>query len=668
MRPVFLLALALNLPACNPAPPIETQAVAPAWGVDWVGTVFSRTENPSELPALEQAFPTVRFTVYDHLYHPDKARAAKVPSNGYVAIQRRNTAGNAVGRPTLLPLNASPEQQKEILSQLSQPLRRAHWISDTLSAGPKAEPKASGKRLLESLAAHNVVVESASDTVQSSTPDLLLILSPTQDLTPKQDTAIRAHLARGGPILVALEPESPGFGDTRLAELLQDLGVDMQPGLVASETNQVWERLGTPSPGDQYNHAASRFLPHGAIPSLSNPQFQSLSVVFSRAALVQPRRTGSAKAVPIVLSHQSAWAEVDQNGVQSGKERQGSLPLVLASEGGPGRPGRAIIYADTTALSDRWALHPGNKILLKDSLNWLLPQKDPPDPTRPAPFSEAIQPVQIFPHQGPLQEIQLIQPERTLRIQQRRDLFGDFIWVDRESTTETGLSYKGNVLSESIWPRFAPLNALRIWDHTTSERLSALGFQSPAPILRLIEKGGNSRDLHLGGKPYKGTGRYAWDPITNRAMLLNTDDLLALLGPPERLEDLRVLPAISWDRVEIPGAVYPLRIEQKGEKWALTGTGTATTPAQFLAASQLAGALQSLGVMGAADLGPSQESPPPALTVRFFPSKAGQAVEVQLAQHQGQWIAASDHSRIWVQVPQKAAQAILQNAQALQDL
>jgi len=667
MRPVFLLVLALVQAACSSAPPTEAPTEGPTRGVNWTGTVFSASENPPELAGLQQAFPSVSFEIRDHLYHPEKARAAKVPSNGYVALQRENTKGSALGLPILLALNATPDQQQAAHQELSRPLRAAQWIGDALKQSSGKSHKESGKRLVESLAAHDILVQSSPQTEGSNPPDLFLILGPTEDLTEAEDAAVRAHLTRGAPLLLALEPESPGTGNTRLAKLLQDLGLDMKKGIVACETDQVWERLGTPSPGDQYNHAASRFLPHAAISTLNSPDFQNISVIFSRAALVQPRRTGSAKALPTVLSHKSAWAETNQDGVFSGKERQGSLPLVFASEGGPGRPGRALIYTDTTALSDRWALHPGNKILLKDSLNWLLPQQDAPATTRPKPFPEAIQPVQVFPHQGPLQEVQLIQPERTLRLQQRRDLFGDFTWVDRESTTEQNLSYKGNALAESLWPRLAPLHALRIWKKSNSERLEALGFQNPAPILRLIEKGGQSRDLHLGGKPYKGAGRYAWDPVSNRAMLLNTDDLKALFEAPERLEDLGLLPETTWQRLEIPGASDDLRIERKGGKWVLTGTGRSTPQAQQQAASQLGAQLESLRVMGPADIGPNEKSPTPEIKVLFFPAK-GEPIEVQLAQHKGQWVATSDHSRIWVQVPQASAASILQHAQALKNL
>jgi hypothetical protein len=71
--------------------------------------------------------------------------------------------------------------------------------------------------------------------------------------------------------------------------------------------------------------------------------------------------------------------------------------------------------------------------------------------------------------------------------------------------------------------------------------------------------------------------------------------------------------------------------------------------------------------MGPADIGPNEKSPTPEIKVLFFPAK-GEPIEVQLAQHKGQWVATSDHSRIWVQVPQASAASILQHAQALKNL
>jgi hypothetical protein len=661
MRLPIALFLALLTSACRTVP--EDNAVTPQTlrGAGWFGTVFSAIESPPGLNALRLAFPETEFKVVDHLYYPDKARENRVPSNGYVVFSRQNEAGSTVGKPVILPLDASPEELALARDKTKSPLLSARWIGTFPTPGSSETAKTSGTRLLKSLAAHNIVVVDEDRPV-----DLILLLGPTVDITEAENTIIRAHLAESRPLLIALEPESPGIGDTRLAKLLSDTGAEMKPGIVACDTDQVWEQLGTPSPGDQYNHAASRFVPHDAIATLSNPQFQNISAVFSRAALLQPRRHGSAKAVPTVMSHQSAWGETNNDGVFSSEEKQGSLPLVLASEGGAGRPGRALIYADSTALSDRWAMHPGNKILIADGLNWLLPSKKTPEKETLTAFPEAITPTQVFPNQGPLKEISLAQGEGTLKLKQRKDRFGEFSWVERTTDSEAEMSYKGNALVDDIWPKFAPLHALRMWPGASSERLNALGLRDTSPILRLVEIGGQVRELHLGGKPFNGQGRYAWQPKTGHAMLLNSTDIEAFTVPPEQLEDFGLLPNTPLDRMELNEGKTSYRIEQKGENWALTGQGTNTSQDIHQAGKKLAQTLVSLRVMAPAELGPTQRSPTPDLSVIFYPKKGAQ-IPLNIAQHKGQWVAESDHSRIWVVIAPEAASQIMAHAQTLRN-
>lgn len=659
MRLPIALFLAFLTSACGSAP--ESSAITPQAprGAGWFGTVFSAMESPPGLNPLRLAFPETEFTVIDHLYYPDKARENRVPSNGYVVFSRQDDSGSTVGKPVILPLDASPTELALAREKTISPLLSARWLGTVPTQGAGETAKTSGTRLLKSLAAHNIEVVDEDSPV-----DLILLLGPTVDITEAENTIIRAHLAESRPLLVALEPESPGTGETRLAKLLSDIGAEMKPGIVACDTDQVWEKLGTPSPGDQYNHAASRFVPHGAIATLSNPQFQNISAVFSRAALLQPRRHGSAKAVPTVMSHQSAWGETNNDGVFSSEEKQGSLPLVLASEGGIGRPGRALIYADSTALSDRWAMHPGNKILIADGLNWLLPSQKAPEKETLTAFPEAITPSQVFPNQGPLKEMALVQGDGTLRLKQQKDRFGEFSWVERTTDSQTQNSYKGNALVDDIWPKFAPLHALRIWPNASSERLSALGIRDTSPILRLVEIGGQVRELHLGGKPFNGKGRYAWQPKSGHAMLLNSTDIEPFTVPPEQLEDFGLLPNTPLDRMELNEANTSYRIEQKGENWALTGQSTSTSQEIHQAAKKLAQTLVSLRVMSPAELGPTQRSPNPELSVIFYPKK-GAKISLNIAQHKGQWVAESDHSRIWVVIATEAANQIMASAQTL---
>jgi hypothetical protein len=300
---------------------------------------------------------------------------------------------------------------------------------------------------------------------------------------------------------------------------------------VASEQDQVWETLGSPSAEDRFNHAARHFLPHPSLPTLSDPLLQGLSVVFSRSALIQPHGLTAAEALPTVLSHEEAWADTNSDGRLGSEERQTALPLVLARSPSNDHLAPSLVLADSTALSDRWALHPGNRAFLRDALTWLLPERPIPATKTLKALPEVVSPEPAFQGQQGLHELQLIQPERTLRLQHD----GANSWVIRERSDGTQERFKGNSSVDAMWSAFSPLQALRTWSMPNSERLAALGFRGNPPILRLIEQDGSQRDLHLGGKPFNGSGRYAWEPIGNRILLLSSTDLQIILSPPERL-------------------------------------------------------------------------------------------------------------------------------------
>lgn|GEM_PF-4896110 len=645
----------LGLISCGP-PPGTGSEPEPVTHTEIHATVFSLATDDGSLPAIKTHFPAAKVEVIDHALYPDAARRSQTPSNGYVHLIRKDKDANNIGQAQLIALNASDDVFANARAALQSSLFSHRSFNGDFSSSANSKSKKTASLLYQTLSSQGIV-ESSQETA-----DLFLILAPQDDLTVEESKQIEKHRLAGGAILVALEPESPGITGTRLSTLLKDLGVEMRDGIVASEDGQVWEKIGQKSPGDEYNHATARFLPHPSNRSLSNPRIKGLSVVFSKSAAIQPRRHSKAKSKPTVLSHPKAWIEIDGDGTQGANEKSDSTPLVIAAEHPGKHNAKSIVFSDSTALSDRWALHPGNKILIRDSIAWLLPDTVPSPATQPDPLPEDARQVPIFEKQSPLREIQLIQPEQRLRIQQRKGKAGNHSWVIKESNTGSkSLSFRGNAKVDAIWKTFEPLHTHRTWNNPPKDRLQALGLDQPIATLRLIRENGRSHDLELGGTPYQTAGRYALHKATNRAFLLSKEDLAVLFATPQSLEDFRVLPDDKWMRVEMPRTRGTQRIEPRTEHWIVSGESST----KINDATEMMQTLLSLRVMRPANL--KEEVPETAikLTTRLVPIE-GKATNFKIAYWGEQWLGYSDHTRIWVVLPQPKTKRVVELYQILE--
>ena len=261
-----------------------------------------------------------------------------------------------------------------------------------------------------------------------------------------------------------------------------------------------------------------------------------------------------------------------------------------------------------------------------------------------------------------MREIQLIQPEQRLRIQQRKDKNGTHSWVIKEANDGTkSLSFRGNAKVDAIWEAFEPLHTQRIWNNPPKARLQALGLNQPIATLRIIQENGKSQDLELGGTPHQTTGRYALHSASNRAFLLAKEDIQVLFSPPQLLEDFRVLPESAWMRAELPRTRGTQRIEPRTEHWIVSGESST----KINDATEMMQTLLSLRVMRPAKLTEDVPSSAIKLTTRLVPTE-GKATNFKIAHWEGQWIGFSDHTRIWVVLPQPKTKRVVELYQNLE--
>jgi hypothetical protein len=609
-------------------------------------TAFATPSDTDAVTALQAAFPGVEVEVLDHLYFPDRARSLEIPSNGYASLQRLDATGEPVGGNQRIDLDLPPESLSRLQTELQAPLTTFHLYSPPTES---RNPKDQFSLLRKALSSRGFQHVSLSDN-----PSLVVWMASQSDLSEDELIQLRNHHASGGPLLFGVEPTRDPRLLPRLNQLLNRTGVSLENGVLASDYQQVWETLGTPSSQDRYNHAASRFMAHPATGSLGQSGRSDVSVIFSHAAIISPRHGGAAQASPLLLSHREAWTEVTHDGKSGEGERSGSLPLALASDSGSD-PGKVVVLADTTVFSNRWALHPGNNRFLEVILDWLIPDKRPDSPV-PQAKAEVTHSSPVFTMSNRLRSATLHQRVRALSLSRRTDAIGSHVWVTLEGN-RVEKKFLGNALAKASLDEFQGLSSLRSWPSPAEDRIEAMGLGDPVGELQLTDEAGQTYTLTLGGSPYNADGRYALDTERDTVHLLSSVGLNALFGPEIALEETRFLPETSWHRFEIPGD-RTLRIERRDSQWILAGKKGIESRN---AAKELARELLALQMADAQAIAPTGA---PAFQAQFFDEER-RSTRIALHQTPDGWVAFSDFSRRWGRVSPRIAERIVALADSL---
>lgn len=631
------------LTACGSGSPVPTNPQTPSVAI----TAFSSPTDPSDLQLLRETFPSAQVEILDHLYHPDRAQELGIPSNGYAQIRRLDSSGEPIGQGERVDLEWSLEELAVLSETLALPPTTVHLhFPQKDSQNPKdqfslldRELRSRGFQLVE----------------LDQSPSLVIWMAGSKDLSEEELAQLRTLEGSGAHVLFGVEPTSDPKLQPHLSQLLASLGVSLESGVLASDYQQVWETLGTPSSQDRYNHAASRFLAHPATGSLGESARSELSVIASHAAIIAPRHGGSTQAHPLLLSHREAWTERTHDGRVGDGERQGSLPLALASTDSSPSAGRVVVLADTTMLSNRWSLHPGNRLFFGELLEWLLPTVVA-DRQELQAKPETVTATAVFPSGTSLRSARLTQSVRSVELQNQSDSRGSYVWTVVKGKRDER-EFVGNDLATSALNDLQALGSIRTWTEPANDRLEALGLLEPTGELLLVDSSGRSQSLLLGGTPHNAQGRYALQPESKTVHLLVSPGLAALLGPEAALEETRFLPQLEWHRFEIPGE-RTLRIERRDTQWFVAGRRGVENQG---VARELARELLALTMADADAQAPSN---PAAFQASFIDTER-RPTRIAIHRSDDGWLAYSDYSRRWGRVSPRIAERIVELANSL---
>ena len=195
--------------------------------------------------------------------------------------------------------------------------------------------------------------------------DLVVIAAPTQPLFEAEREALEGYLARGGALLVMVDPRA----QTNLYEDLSRWGAEVGDDVIVDPVMSVNRQPTAPvaeSYGDDH--------PIGA--QLSRTVFS-----MARSVVPDPEHDGLA---PLVLTSASAWAERDlEEWMKTGRATQDDEdlagPVSLAVVGrprveavDPAHEPRLVVFGDSNFATNELIDAFSNRDLLLNTVNWLL--------------------------------------------------------------------------------------------------------------------------------------------------------------------------------------------------------------------------------------------------------------------------------------------------------
>jgi hypothetical protein len=359
-----------------------------------------KDEVSSYFRSLAKLTGRLEVETYDRMVSPKLAKEYKVSKDGTVVLVHKDKSETIVLDTDLRAAQSSLRVLDEKVQTAFLKATRGQRIAYlTTGHGEMNDPASEGPTGMEaSLASTNGVKEvlrilnyqvkelGLKQGLAQDVPDdatVVLSLGPKKALLPEELGALDRYLARGGSVLVALDPTSP----VTLGALEARLGVTFDPTPLADDKQHMQRRYNA---SDNRLIVTDQFSAHASVTTLSRTRLGSGILLVSSGSLSDaplPAGAEAPKKTYVVRSLSSTFADKNDNNVLDGDEKRSSYNLVAAVEGpkpapkpdakpdpkkAPEKGMRALVFADAPMLSDAVLMSVGlNAALFADSIKWL---------------------------------------------------------------------------------------------------------------------------------------------------------------------------------------------------------------------------------------------------------------------------------------------------------
>ncbi len=311
----------------------------------------------------------LHFEMVDPYRSPDRVRRHQISESGTRVVV-------APGPAEVRLREVSEESLTNALVRVSHPVRRRVYFTQGHGEGSPGDAARTGwslaARALERENLDLVPLSLLSAGAVPADAAALLVVGPRRPFLDPEVEALRSYAARGGHLGIFVEPEL----DAGLDPVLGALGIEAGNDMIV-DPNPL-SRLAGATPVMPVLKATTSH-------PVSEP-LADVGVVFPTARSLVALRGAPARAVPLALTSESAWAENDVRAIFSGSarldegEKVGPVPLALAVKwpvaGDPPHELRAVVAGDSDFFSNGYLHLLGNQDLFLSMVSWLAERDD----------------------------------------------------------------------------------------------------------------------------------------------------------------------------------------------------------------------------------------------------------------------------------------------------
>ena len=332
--------------------------------------------------ALAHSGARLQLEEHDRLADPEATRRFDVRDDGTVVL-----SGNGKTQRVVLPVDMNDARprlrnlDRDVQAQLTQLVRRPRVayltighgeLNDTVQIQSPGAPAAQGLGGVDALRSllrylnYEVKDLGLSAGLARDVPSdasVVLVLGPRRSFLPEELAALDRYAARGGSLLLALQPRS----DFRLGPLERRLGLRFD-GVPLADDQQYVRRRGDLT--DRGLLVTDRFSAHDAVRTASLAGAGS-AALFPDPGRLQPLDSSAVHPTFVIRSLPTAF--LDRNGdyeADGTQEKRDEYPLAAAVQ--EPDSGRALVYADAEMFTDAvLSSLRVNASLVMDGIRWL---------------------------------------------------------------------------------------------------------------------------------------------------------------------------------------------------------------------------------------------------------------------------------------------------------
>ncbi len=360
-------------------------------------TVFERNDrqdiHKDRLQEYEYQTTQLKTEYVDPDREPTRAGAAKIETLPTILFEYK-------GRTERVTSTNEQDLTNALIKVITGTTRKVYFTQGHGEKDPASTDRGGLSTAVESMKQDNFAVEPLVLIQAKTVPDdatIVAIAGPTTDFFPPEITALNDYVAKGGKVMVMLDPLLKGPAQPLLTQFLADWGIRSGTDVVL-DASGMGQMLGT----DASVPVAAQYPPH--------PITEGFRVItaYPMARSMTPIEGGSNShiAQPLVNTSAQSWSEADLTALSTGKaevgfnadkgDKQGPITLGAAvsapatvtppppsgnaTPGSPDTPPtpetRIVAVGDSDFASIMAIGISGNRDFFMNAMNWLSQQEN----------------------------------------------------------------------------------------------------------------------------------------------------------------------------------------------------------------------------------------------------------------------------------------------------